>query len=116
MKTKTLLEVMAEVGRQSDRLREKYVTSSSDDEVSRNMAEAHVRVAATKSGAARRDALLQAAAWAILALHAHDAEVAQSSVDRAGHGPGCKVDRAMSHCTFDCPKRRARAADAKETR
>lgn len=115
MNTTTMLGVMADVVRVAD----SYVsTLALDDQLEHLMFRA--AEAKASSGDARREALRATAAAALVALHALDAEAAQSSgapdVDRAGHGPDCKVDMVMSHCTFDCPKRRARATDTKETR
>jgi hypothetical protein len=74
MKTTALLEAMAEVWREVTRLGSMYAHSSADVEVAREISEENARVAKDCDGDTRKSYLTHAAAWAILALHAHDGE------------------------------------------
>lgn len=75
MKTTTLLEVMAEVSRLVES-RRAIVTMDPGDLVEAVMMAA--KAARNESGSERGASLKSAAAWAILALHAHDAEAAKA--------------------------------------
>lgn len=77
MKTTTLLEVMADVGALARHHADVH-DKTGEVEALRCLRD-HVDCARGKAAHDRREHLLQAAAWAILALHAHDAEAAQSA-------------------------------------
>ncbi len=73
MRTTTMLEVMAEVGVLARDLETNGDAGAHHVEV----ASTHVEIARHAAGDGRRVALKAAAARAILALHAHDAEAAK---------------------------------------
>lgn len=74
MSSTTRLEVMAEVGRLADTRREMWPACSGAAEKASDIAEMHARASREHRGDERRASLLHAAAWALLALEAHDAE------------------------------------------
>jgi hypothetical protein len=74
MKTTTLLEVMAEVGIAAEE--NKDLLSGAEDLM--DMVRLYVSEADARRGAQRRSAMSRIAAYAILALHAHDAEAAKA--------------------------------------
>lgn len=74
MRETTLLEVMAEVGIAAE---ENQDLLSGTDELM-GMVRLYVSEADARSGAQRRSAINRIAAFAILALHAHDAEAAKA--------------------------------------
>lgn len=75
MKTTTLLEVMADVAHMAAGL---DVDGQPAGSLAASLA-SHAETAAERRGSDRRLALKYAAALAILALHAHDAEAAQAA-------------------------------------
>jgi hypothetical protein len=76
MRTTTLLEVMAEVGALARHHADVYDKTGPTEAL--RVLRDHVNAARGKAEHDRREHLTQAAAWAILALHAHDAEAAKA--------------------------------------
>jgi hypothetical protein len=76
MKTTTMLEVMAEVGVLARHHADVY-DKTGPVEALRCLRD-HVGAARSKAEHDRREHLMQAAAWALLALHAHDVESAKA--------------------------------------
>lgn len=111
MKTSTLLEVMAEVGATAREVEADGADLT--DNVEALYAHAQRAWSSALNTEEFRAQLKGAAARAIVALHAHDAEAADGCVDRRGHGDECRLERDISQCTFDCPVRRERADAAK---
>lgn len=79
MSTATRLEVMAEVGRLADTRREMWPKASRAVEKAIDIAEGHAMASREHRGDQRRESLIHAAAWALLALEAHDADAAAYS-------------------------------------
>jgi hypothetical protein len=78
MKTTTLLEVMVEVQKRADEMQRTPFRSEGSTALV-GCAIMDGGAALRRCGDTRRDSLTLMAAWAILALHAHDVEAAQSS-------------------------------------
>lgn len=74
MSTTTRLGVMAEVGRLADQLGAEFQNVGSDADLANAVAHAQACAASKQMSHRRRECLMRAAAWALLALEAHDTE------------------------------------------
>lgn len=103
MKTTTLLEVMAEVGRTAGDIGSLRDAPNVGSEARAVLARCNISTAIENTDpSVRRDRLLRAAAWAILALHAHDAEDSAESKALPDRMPpvcsACRGDYSSAFC------------------